>query len=88
MRKQCLLGVVFALAAASCTQTPDVALHTVEEYRADSALRRETFLACTNDPGTRRESPDCINAIESERLESRGSLRDLPPVGLGADAPR
>jgi hypothetical protein len=73
------LAVLFA---AACTPDADVARHTVAEYRADAELRREVFAACANDPGTSRESADCVNAIGAERLESRGSLRDLPPVGL------
>jgi hypothetical protein len=77
-----LISAIAVVSVAACTPDADVARHTVEEYRADSVLRREVFVACTNDPGTSGKSPDCINAIEAERLESRGSLRNLPPVGL------
>lgn len=79
------ISALAVLSAAACTPDADVARHTVAEYRADAELRREVFAACTNDPGTRGASADCINAIEAERLESRGSLRDLPPVGLEPD---
>jgi len=77
-----------AVFCAACTQDANVARHTVEAYRADAELRREVFAACANDPGTRGENADCVNAIEAERLESRGSLRDLPPVGLDPDRAR
>ena len=77
-----LISALAVFSAAACTPDADVARHTVEEYRADPELRREVFTACANDPGTNGESADCVNAIEAERLESRGSLRDLPPVGL------
>jgi hypothetical protein len=77
--------VLSAAIVTGCADKPDVARHTIEEYRADKALRRDAFKKCTNDPGTLRESADCINAIEAERLESRGSLRDAKPVGLNAD---
>ena len=80
-----LISALAVVSATACTPDADVARHTVEEYRADAELRRDVFVACTNDPGTRGESADCINAIEAERLESRGSLRNLPPVGLGPD---
>jgi len=77
--------VLAFLSAAACTRDADVARHTVEQYRADPGLRRDVFVACANDPGTTGKSPDCINATEAERLESRGSLRSLPPVGLDPD---
>jgi hypothetical protein len=85
MQMRALISALVVFGAAACVPSADVARHTVEEYRADAELRREIFAACANDPGTSGESPDCINAIEAERLESRGSLRDLPPVGLEPD---
>jgi hypothetical protein len=88
MRTRSLIGVLAVFSAVACTQDADVARHTVEEYRADAELRREVFAACVSDPGTRAESADCVNAIEAERLESRGSLRDLPPVGLDPNRAR
>lgn len=60
----------------------DTARHTVDEYRANVDLRREVFRRCTGDPGTLGKSPDCINAREAERLESHGSLREQPALGL------
>lgn len=88
MRTRSLIGALSVFSAAACTQDVGVARHTVDEYRADAELRRQVFAACASDPGTRGESADCVNAIEAERLESRGSLRDLPPVGLDPDRPR
>jgi hypothetical protein len=88
MRTKSLMGALSVFSAVACTQDADVALHTVAEYRADAELRREVFAACANDPGTLGEKADCVNAIEAERLESRGSLRDLPPVGLDPDRAR
>lgn len=67
---------------AGCTQNPSVAQYTVDEYRANKALRKEMFAKCVNDPGTLGQTPDCINAREAERLESHGSLRDSAPIGL------
>jgi hypothetical protein len=81
-----LVGVAFVLLDLG-TSAPAVARHTVAEYRADAQLRREVFTQCVNDPGTLGETPDCVNAREAERLEGRGSLRDLPPIGLDT-APR
>jgi hypothetical protein len=78
-------AVVAALATAgvaACTREVNVARYTVEEYRANAALRRETFAQCVNDPGTLGERADCINAREAELLEARGSVRDKPSLGL------
>lgn len=68
--------------AAGCTRESDTARHTVEQYRADKSLRQEVFGKCANDPGTLRNTPDCVNAREAERLESYGSLRDSGSLGL------
>lgn len=70
------------LGVTACTPEPQVARHTVEEYRADKPLRKEVFKQCVNDPGTLGKTPDCINAREAERLESHGSLRDSGPMGF------
>jgi hypothetical protein len=80
-----LIRALAVISVAACTPDADVARYTVEQYRADPDLRRDVFVACTNDPGMTGKSADCINAIEAERLESRGSLRNLPPVGLDSD---
>ncbi len=88
MQMKTLISALAAFSAAACTPDADVARHTVEEYRADAELRREVFAACANDPGTNAESADCVNASEAERLESRGSLRDLPPIGLDSERRR
>jgi hypothetical protein len=45
-------------------------------------VRRGVLGGCANDPGSLKSDPDCLNAMEAERLESIGSLRELPPVGL------
>ncbi len=75
-------------AAVSCSPGPPVAEHTVSDYRADAALRREVFARCLNDPGGLGQTPDCVNAREAERLESHGSLRDQAPVGLAPSGRR
>lgn len=80
--RRCLGLVVTLTSAAGCAPAPDRALHTVEEYRHDATLRALTFARCTNNPGSRDSSPDCINAREAERLEGVGSLRSLAPLEL------
>jgi hypothetical protein len=76
-----VLAILVGL-AVSCAPGPEAARHTVADYRADASLRREVFSQCLNDPGGLGQTPDCVNAREAERLESRGSLRDQAPVGL------
>jgi hypothetical protein len=39
---------------------------------------------CQDDPGRQAGKPDCVNSREAERLESIGSLRELPPLQLPA----
>lgn len=88
MRRTILLAAlatvfgVIVVAYQLRSPAPAVAQHTVAEYRADTKLRQEVFGRCRADPGTLGEMPDCINVLEAERLESRGSLRDLPQIGL------
>jgi hypothetical protein len=52
--------------------TMDHARYTVDEYRRDTHLREQQFQRCTNDPGTLGKAPDCINALEAERIEGMG----------------
>lgn len=70
------------LAAAACAPAPEVARHTVEEYRADAEMRAATLKSCANDPGTLADHPDCVNAQRAAALEGRGGLRNSGPVGL------
>jgi hypothetical protein len=71
-----------SLTMTCCTRETPVAQHTVAEYRANAALRREAFARCMNDPGSLGETPDCINAKEASRLEDIGSVRDTTTIHL------
>lgn len=71
-----------ALTLMCCTRQPESARHTVAEYRADPALRRDQFARCSNDPGALGSTPDCINVRQATLLEDSQSVRDLPPVHL------
>lgn len=77
-------GPLFALALllSACSPEPERARYTVEDYRANDALREAKVKECTNDPGTLGQTPDCVNALSAASLEGRGSLRKSPPVGL------
>lgn len=73
----------FALLVGACSPQPEVARHTVDEYRADKILRQDQVKRCREDPGTLRTTPDCINAEAAAAFEDRKRLREAPPVGLG-----
>ena len=77
------LGLAVTLVStAGCAPVPDQAKYSVDEYRKDAELRRSEFARCANDPGSRMNSPDCVNAREAERLAGVGSLRSLAPLEL------
>jgi hypothetical protein len=81
----CALGVT--VTTTCCTRQTPSAEHTVAEYRANAALRREEFARCANDPGSLGRTPDCINAREASHLEDIGSARDTPPIHLPPPTP-
>jgi hypothetical protein len=70
------------MSIVGCTPAPDRARHSVEDYRKSEDLRRVELALCANDPGSRKNTPDCINVREAERIESIGSLKNLPPLQL------
>ena len=80
--RNCLGIIVTFLSAGGCAPAPDRASHTVEEYKQDAQLRREELTHCTDDPGSLRNSADCVNVREAERSVGVGNLRDLPPLRL------
>jgi len=80
--RMCLGIVVTFLSAVGCAPAPDRASHTVDDYKQDAHLRREELTRCTADPGSLKDSPDCVNVREAERSVGVGNLRDLAPLRL------
>lgn len=78
------VSVLGLLELTACSRGTE-ARHTVDEYRADAALRHAEVERCRRDPGTLRDTPDCINAETAAAFEDRVRLRDAPPVGLGQE---
>ena len=76
------VSVLGLLELSACSRGPDTTRHTVDEYRADAALRHSEVKRCRRDPGTLRGTPDCVNAETAASFEDRVRLRDAPPVGL------
>ncbi len=80
-----LWALVTSFHLAGCAPAPKP--HTVVEFRANSALRAQVLARCANDPGALRDTPDCVNAREAERLEGLGNLKSLAPLAV-PPAPR
>lgn len=77
-----MVCVATLLMAAACAPEPQVARYTVDQYRANAALRRAQVARCEADPGTLADTPDCINARQAAAFEDHPRVRDLPPLGL------
>ena len=77
------LALVVAF-AAGCVQK---SAPTVEYFRAHKDERGVELVRCGNDAAGSKRDAACVNAREAERLESIGSLRDLPPAGLVPQSP-
>ena len=77
------LGIIVTfLSAAGCAPAPDRALHTVEEYKNNAALREGMLARCANDHGSLQSSPDCVNVQAAGKSLDVGNLRNLPPLRL------
>ena len=77
------LGIIVTfLSAAGCAPAPDRALHTVEEYKNNAALRQGMLARCANDPGSLQSSPDCVTTWCAAPAIIVGNLRNLPPLRL------
>lgn len=74
------LAVAVGVLVSACAR--EHAQYTVEEYRANDALRHAQVERCRNDPGSLAKTPDCINARQAAAFEDRVRLRDAPPIGL------
>jgi hypothetical protein len=76
---------VVALATAGCSRPAEDKAQTVDFYRTHVDERRSVVAACANDPGRLDKTPACVNAQQAEYLEGIGSIKNLPPMGLGHD---
>ena len=76
------LGLALSCAITGCARDPIDVAQTVDYYRSHGKERQALLAACANDPGRLNNRPACINAQQAEGMESIGSLRKLPPMGL------
>ena len=76
-----VLSMVSVVLVAGCAQE---SAPTVEYFRAHEDERKAQVHQCSNEAARAKTDPFCVNAIEAERLESIGRLRDLPRMGLPA----
>jgi hypothetical protein len=79
--RQCL-GIVVTIISVACAPPPEQARMSVDYYRAHVEERDAKLAECTNDPGGMGATADCKNAKQAAQLESIGSQRDLPSLGL------
>jgi hypothetical protein len=79
--------VVTSCAIVACAPVPEPGARDVEYYRKNLAARESQLARCANDPGRLLNAPDCVNAREAARMESIGTLRNLPPMDLPVTPP-
>lgn len=60
-------------AALSRTDAVAKRVLTVDEYLKQPELRKKVFVDCANDPGRKGRDPDCVNALQAERIASAGT---------------
>lgn len=80
------IGVTMAAVACTPAPTPTPTHQTVEYYRANKDVRAAKLSECENDPGALGQTPDCINARQAARQDTK-SLRDLAPLNLPETLP-
>ena len=75
---------VLAYLGSGCTKQGEVGpsavvegnrILTVDEYLKEPDLRKKVFAACANDPGRKASDPNCVNALQAERIASSGTGR-------------
>jgi hypothetical protein len=70
------------LVGSACQPSAEEAKELLQHYREDSGARTKMLNECQENAGFIRKDPECLIAREALRQEGRGSLRDLPPIGL------
>jgi hypothetical protein len=79
------------IALLGCDGGPQGEAPTVDWYREHASERDHQVQVCSSDPAAHKESELCLNALRAAELESVGSLRNLPSMGLSppkAEAPK
>lgn len=70
--------VIFCASLTACFEKTDgEPIQTVEWYKTHDNEREEKIAECSNDPGTLKETPNCVNAIQAANQLSSGSLRSV-----------
>lgn len=76
------VAVTVAAACAGCSkQSPVVAeatagrVLTVDDYLKQPDVRKKVFATCANDSGRTGDDPNCVNALQAERIAAAGSGR-------------
>jgi hypothetical protein len=74
------LALCWLLISVGCTPPPSE--YTVEYYLANDTQREAKIQECSNDPGSLRNDPLCINAQKAGALSGISSLRNPPAMTL------
>jgi len=64
-----------AVSAAASAKAVEDRVLTVDEYLKQPTLRKKVFAACANDPGRKGRDPNCVNALQAERMSTSGTGR-------------
>ena len=69
--------VLISIVLTGCLNNePDAEpVRSVDWYSENSPEREAKIKECANNPGQLSDSPNCINALQAERIESVGTLR-------------
>ncbi len=50
---------------------------SVDFYSKNAADRSAMVKRCSNNPGELKETPNCVNAMQAERIATSGTLRNF-----------
>lgn len=83
LRTLSMIGIA-TLALQACSREPPLpkATYTVDEYLAKPEAMAAKLHECANNPGERRNEPDCLNVKEAAKRQGVGSYDKLPPLKL------
>ncbi len=70
------VATTLALMLTGCFEKEKATLD-VEWYKTHDSERAAKLKECSNDPGTLKDTPNCVNAVEAERQLSSGSLPNV-----------
>lgn len=83
--KRIMLSLVIASALVGCKQEQAEVIQSVDWYKENTAERVERLAKCRASPGELADTPNCINAEQTDSLADaakRGGLNVQPMTGI------